>query len=343
MKILILTGIYPPDIGGPANYAKQLNIKLGKLGHDIDVVTYGIEKKLPTGIRHLYFLFKIIPAVLRTEFVILLDSFSVGLPGFIVAKLFRKKMIMRTGGDFVWEQYVERTGKKVLLSEFYEPLPDDLNIKEKFLLWWMRIFLHGLDAVIFSTIFQRDIFIKGYALPKSKTHIIENYYGKKFNKEKDKIRSCFGKKKLYLWAGRRIVLKNISSLKEAFRLAKEKDPSIELVLSECVTHKKLLEKMREVYVVIYPSLTEISPNFILEAIMLEKPFICTRDLGFYDRIKNIGIFVNPKSVEDISEKILYLADDNNYKKQLEKVKSFNYVHTYVDIAEEFEKIIKEVL
>ena len=337
MRILIATGIYPPDSGGPANYSKQLNDELGKLGHDTSVATYKTEKKLPTGIRHLWFMFKIIPKVARAELVIFLDPFSVGLPGFIIAKLFRKKMIMRTGGDFVWELYVERTGKKVLLSEFYEPLPSDLSKKEKFLFWWIRKFLHGLDAIIFSTPFQRDIFIKGYDLDRGKTSIIENYYGPRPKQEYKEP-----KKKTYLWAGRRIVFKNLPLLKEAFTKAKEKDSSIELVLSEQITRDELLEKMREAYVIIYPSLTEISPNFILESIMLGKPFISTRDVGFYNRIKDVGVFFDPKSVEDLSEKILYLANDDNYQKQIEKMGNFNHVHTYADIAKEFEDVIKTI-
>ena len=38
-KILIVTGIFPPDIGGPASYAKTVGQKLSE-GFKISVVTY---------------------------------------------------------------------------------------------------------------------------------------------------------------------------------------------------------------------------------------------------------------------------------------------------------------
>ena len=43
-KILLATGIFPPDIGGPATYVENLAIELEKLGHKVRVVTYSSEK-----------------------------------------------------------------------------------------------------------------------------------------------------------------------------------------------------------------------------------------------------------------------------------------------------------
>ena len=39
MKILITTGIYPPDIGGPASYVPEIAYALHKRGHGVSVVT----------------------------------------------------------------------------------------------------------------------------------------------------------------------------------------------------------------------------------------------------------------------------------------------------------------
>ena len=55
MKILIATGIYPPDIGGPATYSKLLKEELSKRGLKVDILTYGpagISRKIPKGLRH---------------------------------------------------------------------------------------------------------------------------------------------------------------------------------------------------------------------------------------------------------------------------------------------------
>ena len=45
-KILICTGIYPPRIGGPAQYAKEVKEELERRGNIVKVLTYKLEYKL---------------------------------------------------------------------------------------------------------------------------------------------------------------------------------------------------------------------------------------------------------------------------------------------------------
>ena len=120
MKILITTGIYPPAIGGPAKYAEKMKNEWEAMGHRVYMKTYGIEHHLPSIIRHLFYLIKIIPAVIMADFIFALDTSSVGIPATVASIIFGKEIIMRTGGDFLWENYVERTGDLVLLRNFYE-------------------------------------------------------------------------------------------------------------------------------------------------------------------------------------------------------------------------------
>ncbi len=40
MKIVLATGIYPPDIGGPATYSSALAEQLHAKGHDVTVIAY---------------------------------------------------------------------------------------------------------------------------------------------------------------------------------------------------------------------------------------------------------------------------------------------------------------
>ena len=47
MKILIATGIYPPDIGGPAQYAFNLEQEWKKLGHEVRVIKFSDVRYLP--------------------------------------------------------------------------------------------------------------------------------------------------------------------------------------------------------------------------------------------------------------------------------------------------------
>ncbi len=104
MKILFATPLYPPDIGGPATYAKLLTEQLPKHGIDIHTICFSSVKKYPPGIRHLIFFLKMIRIVWRFDVVFAQDVFSVGLPAMLVALIARKPLFVRVPGDFAWEQ-----------------------------------------------------------------------------------------------------------------------------------------------------------------------------------------------------------------------------------------------
>ena len=41
MRIILAADIFPPDIGGPATYSKNLATELIKNGHDVQLICYG--------------------------------------------------------------------------------------------------------------------------------------------------------------------------------------------------------------------------------------------------------------------------------------------------------------
>ena len=52
LKIVLATGIYPPDIGGPATYVAKLAEELPKRGCEVKVVTYGEMRNAECGMRN---------------------------------------------------------------------------------------------------------------------------------------------------------------------------------------------------------------------------------------------------------------------------------------------------
>ena len=327
MRIFIATGIYPPKIGGPAQYAQNLKEALEKLGHRVVVKTYGIEDRLPTGVRHLFFFFKIILNVLKSDIVFALDTFSVGLPSVLACKIFNKKGIIRTGGDFLWEQYVERTKRKVLFRDFYQTEKDNFSFKEKIIFKLTKWTLKNTSKIIFSTSWQRDIFVKAYEIEVNKTCIIENYFGpKEIDKDFDS--------KILIASTRNLVWKNLDILKEVFEKIKKENLELVLFLDN-LPYKQFMEEMSKSYAVILVSLGDISPNMIMDAIRFNRPFICTKEIGIYDRIKEAGIFVDPLNEKETEDAVLNLLTEEGYQKAKEKVRNFNFTHTWDQIAEEF--------
>src|SRR5439155_14001826 len=65
MKVLVVSGIWPPDVGGPASHAPDVAAFLRTRGHDVEVVTTAdappadepypvraVPRRHPVGVRH---------------------------------------------------------------------------------------------------------------------------------------------------------------------------------------------------------------------------------------------------------------------------------------------------
>lgn len=344
MKILISTGIYPPKTSGPAQYAKNMNDIWTGLGHEVKVKTYDIENSLPSGIRHLYYFLKIIPYVIKSDFVFTLDTFSVGLPTALACVLFKKKFIIRTGGDFLWEGYVERTGDLVLLKDFYKTRINNFNKKENLIFKLTKWVLKKTDILIFSTEWQKDIFMEPYQLQKKDADgcikIVENRYGEK-DLSNNGAQNTDIKNFDFIASTRDLKWKNIDFLKKIFDNEDLKSKGVRLITKE-MPYEKFMNSMKNSYATILISLGDISPHMILDSIRLNKPFIITEENGLLNRIDKISLKVNPKDENDIKEKIKYLLDKTNYDRQVSLIKAFDFTRTWENISEEILEIVKNI-
>src|SRR3989338_9815454 len=101
-KILITTGIFMPEIGGPASYAKTLANRLKDSG--VTVLTYSpvfsfkddknqpykivrVWSKWPKGLKHIIYLFKALSLAKKNDVVFALNAVSAGVPAMYAAKM----------------------------------------------------------------------------------------------------------------------------------------------------------------------------------------------------------------------------------------------------------------
>ena len=121
MKILLATGIFPPDAGGPATYGALLVKHLEAREHKVRVATYGsagVSRKIPKGIRHIFYFFACLWHGAGADIIFAQDTVSAGFPAALAAKLLRKKFVLRVPGDYAWEQGVERFGVRDSIDVF---------------------------------------------------------------------------------------------------------------------------------------------------------------------------------------------------------------------------------
>ena len=102
MKILVATPIYPPEIGGPATYAKELAKHLHEK-HNITIVAYtdvrgpfpgtkliAVSKKKPLPVRLVKFFLAVWKASQWCDLIYVQNAMAAGLPVALVS-IFRKK------------------------------------------------------------------------------------------------------------------------------------------------------------------------------------------------------------------------------------------------------------
>jgi glycosyltransferase involved in cell wall biosynthesis len=118
MRVVIATPLYPPEIGGPATYAKLLEKGLPGKDIKIELVKFSEVRQLPRIIRHYVYYRRVLLAARRADAVFALDPVSVGLPAMQAAKKAGKPFVVKIVGDYAWEQGQQRFGVKVNLDEF---------------------------------------------------------------------------------------------------------------------------------------------------------------------------------------------------------------------------------
>lgn len=134
MRILIATGVYPPESGGPATYTKLLEEKLPPLGFAVLVLPFRAVRHLPKALRHLAYFWKVLRS--PADIIYAQDTVSVGFPAALAAIVRGKKFVVRVPGDYAWEQGVRRFGVKDDLKTFqykkYGSMVETLRAVQKF-------------------------------------------------------------------------------------------------------------------------------------------------------------------------------------------------------------------
>lgn len=118
MRILIATGLFPPESGGPATYSKLLLDKLPALGFEVKVLPFSRVRHLPKAIRHAAYFFMCLRQASGVQIIYAQDPVSVGFPAYLASLLLGKKFMVRLGGDYAWEQARQRHNVKDELDEF---------------------------------------------------------------------------------------------------------------------------------------------------------------------------------------------------------------------------------
>lgn len=330
MRIVIATGIYPPQVGGPALYAEGVKLSLEQSGHRAPLVLFGGLRSFPSGIRHVLYAIKLLLTARRSDAIFAFDTYSVGVPAAFVGRVLRIPVVLRIGGDFVWESYVERTEKRIPLPDFYTQFPK-LSIKERIALRLVRSMLRHAELA-FNTKWLLSIWQEAYRLNTERTHIVENVIGERLSGEESD--------RTLLLYGRPLALKNAPAFRRAF--AKARKRGLDLSLEErVVSHEQLLERIRKAHAVAVPSVSDVAPNTVIDALRCGKPFLLTKYSGYAERFKEYGVIVDPLDEEDMARGMESLADEKTYRELCERIARFTENRGFDAVTDDFLRILQK--
>jgi glycosyltransferase involved in cell wall biosynthesis len=117
MNVLMITGIFPPDIGGPASYVPDIASSLVQRGHEITVITLS-DATAPVDSEYPFTVLRILRSVLRPIRVLktvvsiirrgkqadLLFVHGLALEAVAANLLLRKPLVQKIVGDLAWER-----------------------------------------------------------------------------------------------------------------------------------------------------------------------------------------------------------------------------------------------
>ena len=265
MRILIATGIFEPEAGGPATFAPKLARLLTEKGWDVTVLTYStraeydfdssypftlvrIKRGGPStvlGIDKIFNRIRFFFAMLRhardRDLIYTLDWFAVGLPVALAAKFLEKPYIVRVGGDYLWEQwYLESGARPVTLSEFYARRMYMRGIY--YVLYQIiRFVLSGARHVIFNSDIQKDLYMRPYHLS---AHSVSVCYNPVPRIEFATIVRGRPNHEFVYW-GRFSAIKNLTTLVRAFGRARLPNSYTLTLIGSGPQSAKILETIQE--------------------------------------------------------------------------------------------------
>ncbi len=373
MKILITTGVYPPDIGGPATYSKLLFDELPKRGIEVDVLSFGEVRFLPKIIRHIIYFFKILKKSKGVGIIYAQDPVSVGLPTMLASKILNKRFFIRIAGDYAWEQGVQRFDVKDNL--------DDFSAKNKGYSFMVRVFkkiqktvANSADMIIVPSQYFKGI-ISNWGIETSKINAI--YNGIKISQQSEVVFSndikdeSTNKEKVLLSVGRLVpwkgfdvliecmpeILKNYPNLKLKIIGSGPQKENLEKIINKLnlrddvfltgqLEREKTLKCMEEADLFILNTQYEGFAHQLIEVANLKTPIITTNIGGNPELIENNkeGILIEPNNKQQIIDSIIKVLKNNEFREDIVKnafIKSQQFsIQNTLDQLEKLLKITK---
>ena len=355
MKVVFATGIFPPDIGGPATYVDGLGRELAGAGIGIEVVTYGeprretapfpvarISRSRSLPMRYLSFLRATRRSLSRGSVAYLQDPISAGLPATLAALSKRTPSVVKVVGDLAWEIARERGLVEAEIEAFqrgrYNATVERLRAAERFV-------ARRAARIVTPSDFLKGI-VAGWGVDVGRIEVIENAVRlpETCHETRDAARQRLGLvgDPVLATAGRMVPWKGFDRLTAAMPEIVARYPAALLVIAGSGPGEEALRRQIETLgldgrvrlagtldrdgvalllrasdIFVLASTYEGFSHVLLEAMLAERPVVASRVGGNPELIEDgeHGLLVEPQTAE-VVRAVLRLLEDRELKVRL---------------------------
>ncbi|MDD2807007.1 MAG: glycosyltransferase family 4 protein [Patescibacteria group bacterium] len=346
MKLVIAADIFPPDIGGPATYSLKLAEKLTALGWQVKLVCYSdqehqdnfsfavarINRQHHVIARYWRYFVILFSLSADADVIYAQGPVSAGLPAALVAKLLKKKLVVKIVGDYAWE-YARNSKKSTLgIDEFQTArLTGKVRRLKKIETWVCR----RADKIITPSFYLKKI-VSGWGINDGKIEVIYNseptsrYTISPAAINKNQLLSVG---RLVPWKGFEVlieVVKELNDQNDHFNLIILGDGpdkknlvkkissfgASEFVLIKTASQLEVVDEMSQSGIFILNSGYEGLSHTILEAFSAGVPVIASNIGGNPELITDgeNGILVEYNNKEQLKAAIIKIANDDELRK-----------------------------
>jgi len=346
-NVLIATGIYPPDIGGPATIIGELKKSLEQNDFGVKVITYSdgafsvddvVRIKKNRRFAKLSYLFNLFRLSFSADIIYATDTYSVGYFAYLLKKLWRKPYIIRFAGDSAWETAFGNGWTTDYIVEFqkktYSPKIEKMKARRAKI-------LRSADKVIAVSNFMSEV-AQAMGTDKSKIKVIYNSVDFENIKpiSRDELEKKFGlahEDKLIMTACRLTAWKGVDGLIKAIKglrkvipvklmvlgggpeegklkgLAKELGVGQDVIFAGIINQDEVIGYLQNADVFILNTYYEGLSHTLLEAVKAKVPIIASNAGGNPEVIQSgaNGILADYNDQAQIEEAIKLILENKD--------------------------------